>query len=98
MSTSAVATIKLFGMLKTLVPGGELSLDFPVGCKVKDFIEILRAQWPEVAELVVQKKVLVSVNQEIAHWDTEISNSDEIALLPPFAGGSSGKVKLKVMV
>lgn len=91
MSTSAVATIKLFGMLKTLVPGGELSLDFPPGCKVKDFIEMLRAQWPEVAELVVQKKVLVSVNQEIAHWDTEISNTDEIALLPPFAGGSSGK-------
>ena len=92
MSTSAVATIKLFGMLKTLVPGGELSLDFPLGCKVKDFIEMLRAQWPEVAELVAQKKVLVSVNQEIAHWDTEISNTDEIALLPPFAGGSSEKV------
>ncbi|MDX1411873.1 MAG: MoaD/ThiS family protein [Nitrospirales bacterium] len=92
MGTSAVATIKLFGMLKTLVPGGVLSLDFPPDCQVKDFIEMLRAQWPEVAELVVQKKVLISVNQEIAHWDTEISNSDEIALLPPFAGGSPGKV------
>ena len=91
MSTSAVATIKLFGMLKTLVPGGELLLDFPPGCKVKDLIEMLRAQCPEVAELVVQKKVIVSVNHEIAHWDTEISNTDEIALLPPFAGGSSGK-------
>ncbi len=91
MSTSAVATIKLFGMLKTLVPGGELSLDFPPGCKVKDFIEMVRAKWPEVADLVVQKKVLVSVNQEIAHWDTEISNTDEIALLPPFAGGASEK-------
>jgi molybdopterin converting factor small subunit len=88
MNTSAAASIKLFGILKTLVPGGELSLAFPQGCKVKDFVEILKVRWPEVAELVVQKKVLVSVNQEIAHWDTEISNSDEIALLPPFAGGS----------
>lgn len=88
MDTSAAASVKLFGMLKTLVSGGELSLDFPPGCKVKDFVEILRVNWPEVAELVVQKKVLVSVNQEIAHWETEISNTDEIALLPPFAGGS----------
>ena len=90
MDTSTVASIKLFGMLKTLVPGGELSLNIPSGCKVKDFVEKVRVQWPEVADLVVQKKVLVSVNQEIAHWDTEISNSDEIALLPPFAGGSWG--------
>ena len=88
MSTSAVASIKLFGMLKTLVPGGQLSLDFPPDCRVKDLIEILKVKYPEIAELVVQKKVLVSVNQEIAHWETEISNSDEIALLPPFAGGS----------
>lgn len=91
MGTSAAVSVKLFGMLKSLVPGGQLSLDFPTGCKVKDFVEILRARWPELGELVVQKKVLVSVNQEIAHWETEISNTDEIALLPPFAGGSSGK-------
>ena len=90
MDTSTVASVKLFGMLKTLVPGGELSLDIPPGCTVKDFVEMVRGRWPEVADLVVQKKVLVSVNQEIAHWDTEISNSDEIALLPPFAGGSWG--------
>ncbi len=78
-------------MLKTLVPGGELSLDIPKGCKVKDFVEMLKERCPAVGELVVQKKVLVSVNQEIAHWDSEISNTDEIALLPPFAGGSKGK-------
>jgi molybdopterin synthase catalytic subunit len=29
----------------------------------------------------------VSVNQEIAHEETSISDRDEIALLPPFAGG-----------
>ncbi len=88
MDTSATPSVKLFGMLKTLVPGGELCLDFPPDCKVKDFVEILRGRYPEIGELVLQKKVLVSVNQEIAHWETEISNTDEIALLPPFAGGS----------
>ena len=88
MDASDTGSVKLFGMLKTLVPGGELSVDFPPGCKIKDFVEILRGRYPEVGELIIQKKVLVSVNQEIAHWETEISNHDEIALLPPFAGGS----------
>jgi len=88
MNTPGTPSVKLFGMLKTLVPGGELCLDLPHGCKVKDFVELLRGRYPEVGELVHQKKVLVTVNQEIAHWETEISKTDEIALLPPFAGGS----------
>jgi molybdopterin converting factor small subunit len=41
-----------------------------------------------LGELLLQKKVLVSVNQEIAHWDTALIEQDEIALLPPFAGGA----------
>ena len=81
-------SVKLFGMLKTLIPGGELALDLPPSSKVKDFVEILKVGYPEVGELVMNKRVLVSVNQEIAHWDTEIDKTDEIALLPPFAGGS----------
>ena len=81
-------SIKLFGMLKTLVPGGGLSLDLPEKSKVKELVEILNVGYPEIGELVTQKRVLVSVNQEIAHWETEISKTDEIALLPPFAGGS----------
>ena len=81
-------SIKLFGMLKTLVPGGGLSLDLPEKSKVKELVEFINVAYPEIGELVTQKKVLVSVNQEIAHWDTEISKADEIALLPPFAGGS----------
>ena len=81
-------SIKLFGMLKTLVPGGGLSLDLPEKSKVKELVELLNVGYPEIGELVTQKKVLVSVNQDIAHWETEISKTDEIALLPPFAGGS----------
>src|SRR5256885_8021040 len=41
-----------------------------------------------MAELIHKKKVLVSVNHEIAHPDTVIREEDEVALLPPFAGGA----------
>lgn len=93
MDSSATHSVKLFGMLKTLVPGGLLYLPLPPGAQVKDFVALLCERCPEVGNLVLQKKVLVSVNQEIAHWETEISNADEIALLPPFAGGSQSLAK-----
>lgn len=66
---------------------GTLSLDLANGSRVKDLISGLESGYPAIRELIQKKKVLVSVNQEIAHEETSISDSDEIALLPPFAGG-----------
>ena len=81
--------IKLFGVLKTMVPGGrDLEMELSVGGQVRDLVRSIQGAYPQVGELLEQKKVLVSVNQEIAHWDTVLEEADEIALLPPFAGGS----------
>jgi molybdopterin synthase catalytic subunit len=83
-------TIKLFGMTKSLAGNqGSLSLALENRRRVKDLVELLNAGYPMIGELIHKKKVLVSVNQEIAHEETEIRDGDEIALLPPFAGGSS---------
>lgn len=81
--------VKLFGMLKTLVAGANvLEMPLPEGSQVKDLVTSLHDQYPDLGELLLQKKVVVSVNQEIAHWETALVESDEIALLPPFAGGA----------
>ena len=83
-----MVTIKLFGMTKSLAGGqGSLALAFTNGRQVKDLVELLDTGYPMIGELIHKKKVLVSVNQEIAHEDTTIQDGDEIALLPPFAGG-----------
>jgi len=84
-----MVTIKLFGMTK-LLAGNQASLSLPLmnGRRVKDLVELLDGGYPAIGELIHKKKVLVSVNQEIAHEDMEIRDGDEIALLPPFAGGS----------
>ncbi len=81
--------IRLFGMLKTLVEGNTL-IEIPLseGALVKDLVNSLQTEYPEIGKLLDQKKVVVSVNQEIAHWETALMESDEIALLPPFAGGA----------
>lgn len=81
--------IRLFGMLKTMVPGHqELEVTFPAGKPVKDLVDCLQAEYPQIGELLRKKKVVVSVNQDIAHWDTVLAEADEVALLPPFAGGA----------
>jgi molybdopterin synthase catalytic subunit/molybdopterin converting factor small subunit len=84
-----MVTVRLFGMTKTLA-GNQGSLSFPLtgARRVRDLIDLLDAGYPQIGELVHKKKILVSVNQEIAHEELEIQDSDEVALLPPFAGGA----------
>jgi molybdopterin synthase catalytic subunit/molybdopterin converting factor small subunit len=84
-----VVTVRLFGMTKMMAGNqGALSLNLVNGGRVKDLIGALEAGYPAIGELIQKKKVLVSVNQEVAHEDTMIQDGDEVALLPPFAGGS----------
>jgi molybdopterin synthase catalytic subunit len=84
-----MVTIRLFGMTKSLAGNHDsIALTVPKGQQVKDLVELLDAGYPAIGELIHKKKVLVSVNQEIAHEDTAINDGDEIALLPPFAGGT----------
>lgn len=88
-------TIRLFGMLKTMA-GHQPILDVSLkgeANRVKDLIAAVDASYPDIGELIHKKKVLISVNHEIAHEESAIEETDEIALLPPFAGGQalSGK-------
>lgn len=85
-----MTTVKLFGVTKSLAGDREhLSVGWTEGFTVRDLLRLLDQEYPRIGELIQQKKVLVSVNQEIAHEQTEIREGDEIALLPPFAGGGS---------
>ncbi len=82
-------TVKLFGMLKTQLSGeAELKVRLEPGGRVDDLIASVQSMNPEVGDLLLKRKILVSVNHEIAHGDTELTGSEEIAFLPPFSGGS----------
>lgn len=82
-------TVQLFGLTKSLAGNqGSLALALESGRKVKDLIDQINIVHPQIAELITKKKVLVSVNHEIAHAETIIREGDEVALLPPFAGGA----------
>ena len=84
-----MVTVRLFGMTKMMAGNqGTLSLNLANGGRVKDLVGALEAGFPAIGELIQKKKVLVSIDQEIAHEETAIKDGDEIALLPPFAGGT----------
>lgn len=81
-------TVRLFGMTKSLAGNQtSLSLGLVNGQRVKDLVGLVNKSYPMIGELIHKKKILVSVNQDIAHEETEIHENDEVALLPPFAGG-----------
>lgn len=82
-------TVRLFGMTKMLAGNqSSLSLNVTNGRPVKELTELIITRYPAIGELIQKKKVLVSVNQEIANEETVIRDNDEVALLPPFAGGT----------
>jgi molybdopterin synthase catalytic subunit len=80
--------IRLFAVLKKLAGKEEIHLNVGESMKLKDLLLQIKDEFPQVVDLVKEKKVMVSVNQEIADENTVIKNGDEVGILPPFAGGA----------
>jgi len=81
-------TLKYFASLKSIAGKEEESLDLGNETTVQKLSETLEKITPQIGEMIQGKKILVSVNQNIATLDTVIHDGDEVAFLPPFSGGS----------
>jgi len=83
---SMTITLKLFGSLREA--GGESSLrvELEPGSTVADLRRWLGKRNPRVDELGV--RLAASVNLELARPETVLAEGDEVAFLPPVAGGS----------
>ncbi len=81
-------TLKYFASLRSIAGKEEESIDLGGDATVKQLGESLSKTMPQIGEMILQKKVLVSVNQDMATQDTVIRDGDEVAFLPPFSGGS----------
>ncbi len=80
--------LKLFGALRDEV-GGERDVDLEVeeGLDVTGLKALLAERWPMVERY--GDRLAVSVNLEVATGDVVLSPGDEVALLPPVAGGAA---------
>lgn len=73
-----------FGVYGELAHEREGTADLPAGSTVSDLVDTLRGSgrfgW-------LPARVVVAVNQRYAESGTILSEGDEVALIPPVAGG-----------
>lgn len=77
-------TIALFGITRDIVGASSLDLKVAKPTDVAGLLDRLRAEYPRLGEL---RSLLVAVNQEYAEGSQPLKKGDEIALIPPVAGG-----------
>jgi len=76
--------LRLFAMYAEAFGADELSLELPAGATVADALAAVRRE-PAAAKL--PPRPLVAVNLTYAKPDVALSEGDEVALIPPVAGG-----------
>ena len=81
-------TLKYFASLKSIAEKEEDRLDIENPITLDQLSDIISKTAPKMGEIIREKKVLITINQEMASVDTIIHDGDEVALLPPFSGGT----------
>ena len=77
-----------FASLKTIAGIDRDSPDMGPETTVGKLAEVISKTSPQLGEMIREKKVMISVNQDMADSETIIHDGDEVAFLPPFSGGS----------
>jgi len=81
-------TIKYFASLRDIAEKEEDSLDIENPITIDQLSDIISKTAPKMGAIIREKKVMISVNQEMTSADTIIHDGDEVAFLPPFSGGA----------
>jgi MoaE-MoaD fusion protein len=74
-------TVRLFAVLRERAGRAELELDLPDGARVRDALAAVEHIAPGVP-------LVLAVNREYAGPDVELSEDDELAVVPPVSGGA----------
>ena len=77
-------TVLLFASYADAVGRSEIELDVETGATVSDVIEQVRAMGDADR---LPPAPMVAVNEQYASRDRELRAGDEVALIPPVAGG-----------
>jgi MoaE-MoaD fusion protein len=77
-------TVLLFAQYRDAAGTDQLRFDLPAGARASDAVARLRAERPST---VIPEKPVVAVNMTYASLEDVLRDGDELALLPPVAGG-----------
>ncbi|MBW2228780.1 MAG: molybdenum cofactor biosynthesis protein MoaE [Deltaproteobacteria bacterium] len=84
-------SVRLFGGLREEAGSGQLEIELAPASTVAHLRAHLAARLPSVARL--GERLAVSVNLEVAASGHLLQSGDEVALLPPVAGGSGATLR-----
>jgi molybdopterin synthase catalytic subunit len=74
-----------FATYRDLAGTDEIAVELPAGARVGDLVRHLRGGGTALAAL--PEAPVVAVNMDYAHASAELRDGDEVALIPPVAGG-----------
>lgn len=77
--------LKLFAIAKQLADHDEIELELPTGSTVQNLREALVDSIPDLQPML--DTLRFAVNSDYATDETPISESDELACIPPVSGG-----------
>jgi molybdopterin converting factor subunit 1 len=80
--------ILYFASLRDIAGKTEETLDPNDAATVRELADFIGKTSPQLGEMIHGKKVMVSVNQDVATLDTPVRDGVEVAFLPPFSGGA----------
>jgi len=72
----------LFATYRDIAGTGELTLDLPASASARDAVRVLR-----VSASRIPAEPVIAINREYSDLDDVLNDGDELALLPPVAGG-----------
>ncbi|MBT6297348.1 MAG: MoaD/ThiS family protein [Nitrospina sp.] len=81
-------TVKYFANLRSIAGKEEDQFDMGSETTLKNLSHEISKTAPKICEMILGKKIMVSVNLDVASLEAIIKDGDEVALLPPFSGGS----------
>ncbi len=74
-----------FAVLRDIVGKTETELDIPEGTRAADVWQRLRADYPKLAAYA--QPPMTAVNETYVRADAALHDGDELAFIPPGAGG-----------
>lgn len=79
--------VRFFAMLRNLTGVEEKDYEIDGTVSLEELKEMVKRDFPKLAEPLEKRSVFISINQEFARKGDEVKDGDEVAFLPPFSGG-----------
>lgn len=88
-------TVKLFATLKDQAGRNELRMnDTPA--TVAGLLKRISEDYPALTDALLRGGIVIAVNHEFVKQDAPLQDGDEVALMPPFSGGSGpGNIRIQ---